>query len=79
MDTPGTGAVEIDRWTRAEWWMLTVSCLAVALVVAAMAALYSALPQIAVETGGDASPVDLDRRRLHAGAGVSCAACRSNR
>ena len=51
MDTPGTGAVEIDRWTRAEWWMLTVSCLAVALVVAAMAALYSALPQIAVETG----------------------------
>src|SRR5207302_523054 len=42
---------ESSRWTRAEWWMLTVSCLAVALVVAAMAALYSALPQIAVETG----------------------------
>nr|WP_280389209.1 MFS transporter [Nocardia wallacei] len=51
MDTPGTDTVEIARWTRAEWWMLTVSCLAVALVVAAMAALYSALPQIAVATG----------------------------
>ncbi|MFI6868957.1 MFS transporter [Nocardia sp. NPDC050406] len=31
--------------------MLTVSCLAIALVVAAMAALYSALPAIAAETG----------------------------
>ncbi|MEW2017728.1 MFS transporter, partial [Rhodococcus sp. NPDC076796] len=31
--------------------MLIVSCMAVALVVAAMAALYSALPQIAVATG----------------------------
>lgn len=51
MNTHGTDTVEIARWTRAEWWMLTVSCLAVALVVAAMAALYSALPQIAVETG----------------------------
>src|SRR5690606_7487222 len=49
--TPGTDTVEIARWTRAEWWMLTVSCLAVALVVAAMAALYSALPQIALATG----------------------------
>lgn len=51
MTTPGTDTVEIARWTRAQWWMLTVSCLAVALVVAAMAALYSALPQIAVATG----------------------------
>ncbi|ELB88727.1 putative drug resistance efflux protein, partial [Rhodococcus wratislaviensis IFP 2016] len=51
MNTPGTDTVEIARWTRAQWWMLTVSCLAVALVVAAMAALYSALPQIAVATG----------------------------
>ncbi|WP_280382488.1 MFS transporter [Nocardia wallacei] len=51
MNAPGTDTVEIARWTRAEWWMLTVSCLAVALVVAAMAALYSALPQIAVATG----------------------------
>lgn len=49
--TPGTDTVEIARWTRAQWWMLTVSCLAVALVVAAMAALYSALPQIALATG----------------------------
>src|SRR3546814_9637707 len=31
--------------------MLIVSCMAVALVVATMAALYSALPQIAVATG----------------------------
>jgi EmrB/QacA subfamily drug resistance transporter len=51
VNTPGTDTVEIARWTRAQWWMLTVSCLAVALVVAAMAALYSALPQIAVATG----------------------------
>ncbi len=51
MTAPGTDTVEIARWTRAQWWMLTVSCLAVALVVAAMAALYSALPQIAVATG----------------------------
>ncbi|CDZ87014.1 putative transporter [Rhodococcus ruber] len=49
--TPGTDTVEIARWTRAQWWMLAVSCLAVALVVAAMAALYSALPQIALATG----------------------------
>ncbi|MET9202268.1 MFS transporter, partial [Gordonia sp. NPDC003585] len=35
--------------------MLTVSCLAVALVVAAMAALYSALPLIAVATGATQS------------------------
>ncbi|VFA99695.1 Antiseptic resistance protein [Nocardia cyriacigeorgica] len=51
MNGSGTDTVEIARWTRAEWWMLTVSCLAVALVVAAMAALYSALPHIAVATG----------------------------
>ncbi|UFS95861.1 MFS transporter [Nocardia huaxiensis] len=39
------------RLSRAQRWMLTVSCLSIALVVAAMAALYSALPQIAAETG----------------------------
>ncbi|MBF6169961.1 MFS transporter [Nocardia blacklockiae] len=32
-------------------WVVTVSCLAVALVVAAMAALYTALPAIAADTG----------------------------
>ena len=51
MHSPQQTITESSRWTRAEWWMLTVSCLAVALVVAAMAALYSALPEIAVETG----------------------------
>ncbi|MFC9969197.1 MFS transporter [Nocardia ignorata] len=51
MNTSRTGAVEIARWTRAQYWVLAVSCLGVALVVAAMAALYSALPQIAVATG----------------------------
>ncbi|WP_280362392.1 hypothetical protein [Nocardia wallacei] len=40
MNAPGTGTVEIARWTRAEWWMLTVSCLAVALVVAAIWAVF---------------------------------------
>lgn len=39
------------RLSRAQRWMLTVSCLCVALVVAAMAALYSALPGIAADTG----------------------------
>lgn len=35
----------------AQRWMLVVSCLCIALVVAAMAALYSALPGIAADTG----------------------------
>ncbi|MBL1078236.1 MFS transporter [Nocardia sp. 2] len=46
-----TEQVAASRLSRAQGWMLAVSCLAVALVVAAMAALYSALPQIAAETG----------------------------
>jgi len=44
-------SASVARWSGAQWWMLIVSCMAVALVVAAMAALYSALPQIAVATG----------------------------
>lgn len=47
----GSTHIGATRWTRAQWWMLIVSCMAVALVVAAMAALYSALPEIAVTTG----------------------------
>ncbi|NNH73168.1 MFS transporter [Nocardia uniformis] len=39
------------RLSSAQRWMLVVSCLSVALVVAAMAALYSALPEIAADTG----------------------------
>ncbi|MBY6687456.1 MFS transporter [Rhodococcus sp. BP-149] len=37
--------------SRAQKWTLVVSCLSVALVVASMAALYTALPDIAVATG----------------------------
>ena len=37
--------------SRAQKWTLVVSCLSVALVVASMAALYTALPNIAVATG----------------------------
>ncbi|MGB6052799.1 MAG: MFS transporter, partial [Rhodococcus sp. (in: high G+C Gram-positive bacteria)] len=37
--------------SRAQKWTLVVSCLSVALVVASMAALYTALPDIAVTTG----------------------------
>lgn len=43
--------LESPRSSRSLWWMLTVSCLAVALVVASMAALYTALPGIAVDIG----------------------------
>lgn len=39
------------RLSSAQRWMLVVSCLSIALVVAAMAALYSALPGIAADTG----------------------------
>ncbi|MEV0291956.1 MFS transporter [Nocardia sp. NPDC050710] len=35
----------------AQRWLLTLSCLAVALVIASMAALYTALPEIAAATG----------------------------
>ena len=35
----------------AQWWTLAVSCLSLALIVAAMAALYSVLPHIAADTG----------------------------
>lgn len=46
-----TVEVESPRLSRSLWWMLTVSCLAVALVIASMAALYTALPSIAVDIG----------------------------
>ncbi|MFC9999914.1 MFS transporter [Nocardia sp. NPDC127526] len=46
-----TGQRTATRLSRAHRWMLAVSGLSVALVVAAMAALYSALPGIAAETG----------------------------
>ncbi|WP_280458185.1 MFS transporter [Nocardia carnea] len=39
------------RLSRAHIWLLTLSSLAVALVIAAMAALYTALPEIAADTG----------------------------
>lgn len=42
---------EAPRLPRSLWWMLAVSCPAVALVVASMAALYTALPSIAVDIG----------------------------
>lgn len=51
MNERGSDSAGVARWSGAQWWMLIVSCMAVALVVAAMAALYSALPQIAVATG----------------------------
>src|SRR5690606_41304419 len=44
--TPATSAA-----SRARVWLLTLSSLAVALVIAAMAALYTALPEIAADTG----------------------------
>ncbi|NUP26103.1 MAG: MFS transporter, partial [Nocardia sp.] len=44
---PGSG------WTWAQRRTLIVTCPAVALVIASMAALYSALPQVAVATGAD--------------------------
>ncbi len=39
------------RLSAAQRWMLTISCLTVALVIASMAALYTALPEIAAATG----------------------------
>ena len=39
------------RLAPAQLWSLALSCLAVALVTAAMVALYSALPPIAADTG----------------------------
>ena len=39
------------RLSRAHIWLLTLSSMAVALVIAAMAALYTALPEIAASTG----------------------------
>lgn len=44
-------ATTAARLSPAQRWMLAVSCLSIALVVAAMAALYSALPGIAAKTG----------------------------
>nr|WP_238072052.1 MFS transporter [Rhodococcus zopfii] len=49
--TPETPA----RLTRAQWWLLVVACAAVALVVAAMASLNMALPDIAVDVGATQS------------------------
>ena len=51
MNERRSDSASVARWSGAQWWMLIVSCMAVAVVVAAMAALYSALPQIAVATG----------------------------
>ncbi|WP_024795419.1 MFS transporter [Tomitella biformata] len=42
--------VEHGKLTRPQLWMLGVSCLAVVLVIASMAALYTALPDIAIDT-----------------------------
>ncbi|HLS75301.1 MAG TPA: MFS transporter [Nocardia sp.] len=39
------------RLSGRQWWLLIVACLGVALVIAAMAALYTALPEIAADTG----------------------------
>jgi len=44
-----------SRLTRAQWWLLIVACAAVALVVAAMASLNMALPDIAVDIGATQS------------------------
>lgn len=43
------------RLTRPQLWMLAVSCLSVMLVIASMAALYTALPDIARSTGATQS------------------------
>lgn len=43
--------IEQSTWTFRQVWMLTVACCAVALVVAAMAALNTALPDLARDTG----------------------------
>ncbi|MBF6354319.1 MFS transporter [Nocardia higoensis] len=39
------------RLSGRQWWLLAVGCMGVALVIAAMAALYTALPEIAADTG----------------------------
>ncbi|OQS15178.1 MFS transporter [Nocardia donostiensis] len=39
------------RLTAAQRWLLAVSCLAIALVIASMAALYTALPEVAATSG----------------------------
>ncbi|UGT58926.1 MFS transporter [Nocardia asteroides] len=54
MATPHTNSVPVSAqagMSAGQRWTLTVSCLAVALVIASMAALYTALPQIATATG----------------------------
>ncbi|TQC50046.1 MFS transporter [Rhodococcus sp. WS4] len=50
-----TDQPENAGWTLRQIWMLTVSCCAVALVVAAMAALNTALPDLARDTGATQS------------------------
>ncbi|MGR6583744.1 MFS transporter [Rhodococcus qingshengii] len=47
--------LEQSTWTIRQIWMLTVACCAVALVVAAMAALNTALPDLARDTGATQS------------------------
>lgn len=42
---------QVLRWSGRRWRTVVVSCLAVALVIAAMAALYTALPALATDTG----------------------------
>ncbi|WP_083884137.1 MFS transporter [Nocardia higoensis] len=41
----------VIRLSGRQWWLLVVACMGVALVIAAMAALYTALPEIAADTG----------------------------
>jgi len=41
----------VVRLSGRQWWLLTVACMGVALVIAAMAGLYTALPEIAADTG----------------------------
>ncbi len=45
-----TGVVDA-RWSKSQVWTVVVSCASVSLVVAAMAALYGALPVIALDVG----------------------------
>ncbi len=74
-----TDAVSIGGSPRARTWTLTVACMGVALVVASMTALNTALGDLAVATSATPVTAELDRRRLHRGAGVPAATRRSDR
>lgn len=50
-ETANSAATSAPRVTRSQIWLLVVACSAVAAVIAAMAALNTALPDIAVDTG----------------------------